>query len=133
MESSKTIKEMKAIKNLLYIIVICLLLILLKPELLSMNLYQTQSSQKPHKQSLHKVNEPLPSIWSVELVKDTFERGKLEIVVEMCNNRIQEYPNDAYGYWYRAKAFKMLDENQKALFDLDKAELNIRIHCEKIF
>ena len=124
MESNNIIKEIKVIKILLYVIVICLLLILLKPELLSMYLHpsQVKSSHVQQKEPLHTIIEPIASIWSVELVKDAFQRGKLEIVMEMCNNRIQEYPNDPYGYWYRARALKILGENQKALRDLDAAE-----------
>jgi tetratricopeptide (TPR) repeat protein len=124
MDTNKIIKEIRAIKILLSVILIILLLILLKSELLSLYFQplKTPSSFTQKQPPLNKTTESFSSIWDTEIVNDAFQRNKLDLVLEMCNNRIKEYPNDAYGYWYRAKALKVLGDHQQALRDLDQAE-----------
>jgi tetratricopeptide (TPR) repeat protein len=122
-ESTEAVKELKSIKNLLYVIIISLLAVFFQTQLISLyiNLTKVSSSSANSEVSFKNIAKT-QSVWSVDLVKDTFDRGKLEIVIDMCNNRIEEYPNDAQPYWYRAKAFQMLGKNKEALLDLDKAE-----------
>jgi len=133
MESTQVVKELKSIKVLLYLTIICLLIVLFQPQLTSLYLNLTRGSSnnvehhslntKP-KVSTENRNLIKPqSHWSVEFVKDTFNKGNLDVVMEMCNYRIQEYPNDPQPYWYRAKTFRMLGKNNEALLDLDKMEL----------
>lgn len=123
MESTEAVKELKSIKILLYITIICLLAVFFQTQLISLyfNLTKESLSSANSEVSFKNIAKP-QSKWSVDLVKDTFDRGKLDIVIDMCNNRIEEYPNDAQPYWFRAKAFQMLGKHKEALLDLDKAE-----------
>ena len=123
MESTEAVKELKSIKNLLYIILISLLALFFQTQLTSLylNLTKEPSSNTNTEVTFKNIAKP-QSMWSIDLVKDTFNRGKLDIVIDMCNKRIEVYPNDAQPYWYRAKAFQMLGKNKEALLDLDKAE-----------
>jgi len=49
------------------------------------------------------------------IANSMFERGQYSELLEYCNNRIQERPNDGTAHWFRGKAFYQQKEYDLAL------------------
>ena len=49
-----------------------------------------------------------------------FEQGKPDELLKLANEHMQEFPNDADAYWYRARAYLIQKDWAKALADLNQ-------------
>ncbi|MBN2768416.1 MAG: hypothetical protein JXQ68_04890 [Campylobacterales bacterium] len=125
MESNETmIKELQAIKFALYICIIILIVLVLQPSFSSSTILK-YFEKYTNKESSKRVSIDTPqvkSVWSIQLIQNTLNRGDLDAVIKIATERIEEYPNDAQPYWYRAKAYVSLGRYKDALNDVNKAE-----------
>lgn len=120
MESNEQmIKEMQGIKFAVYICVILLMVIVLKPSFSSFSVSKFIPTDKSSLESQSKAKKPE---WSRKLAQDTLAKGHEEKLVTMATERIKEFPNDPEPYWYRAKAYVSLGQYEDALRDLDRTE-----------
>lgn len=125
MESNEQmIKEMQGIKFAVYICVILLMVIVLKPSFSSFSVskFIPTDEKNTSKSSLESQSKAKKPAWSRQLAQDTFAKGQEEKLVIMATERIKEFPNDPEPYWYRAKAYVSLGQYEDALRDLDRTE-----------
>jgi cytochrome c-type biogenesis protein CcmH/NrfG len=50
--------------------------------------------------------------------QDLFEKGALDKLLTLANERIKERPNDAYAHWYLARIYRLREDWDQALTEL---------------
>ncbi len=45
---------------------------------------------------------------------DYYDKGEIDKLKKHCEDRISEYPNDAYAFWWLARAYKNTGDVEKA-------------------
>ena len=117
-ENTEVSAQLKSMKKWIILGSISFLLIGISAIIFSVSIYTTMASMENEQSNCGKESTG----FSHDKVTSLLNQGETKEALLIINKRLETHPNDSYALWFKAKAYYLKQDWEKALELIDKTE-----------